>query len=474
MDRQNNRDCASQICEIIFEVRMAPVKRVLIIDDEAAIRESLEMFLREKGLAVSSRGTGEDGLIEYFNFHPQIVILDIRLPDISGLEALKRIIKIDPDAKVIMITAFHDMETTIEAMRLGAYDYIHKPIDVDELDDAVTKGLKISETASSGVTLQQVDQENDGRLRIVGHTPVMRNLFKMIGLLSRNRATILIEGETGSGKELIARVIHESSIFHDQPYIVIDCTTLVDNLFESELFGHERGAFTGASETKRGRLEMAGDGTIFFDEVGDLPVSLQSKLLRFLEYREFTRVGGLHTIASKSRVIAATNRNLDDLAQQGKFRQDLLFRLKVISLSVPPLRDRIEDIPELVRYFLSRINRDLGSKVTRVENRVMNILKAYSWPGNVRELKNVLTKAILASRSSVLLADAVQAVLTASGAEHLDSSGHGSLGEAEKIHIRKAMTETKGNLSAAARMLGISRPTLRKRLKRYDLYRIDG
>jgi two-component system, NtrC family, response regulator AtoC len=292
-------------------------------------------------------------------------------------------------------------------------------------------------------------------------------------LLSRNRASILIEGETGSGKELIARVIHESSIFRDQPYIVIDCTTLVDNLFESELFGHERGAFTGASETKRGRLEMAGDGTIFFDEVGDLPISLQSKLLRFLEYREFTRVGGLHTIASKSRVIAATNRNLDDLAQQGKFRQDLLFRLKVISLSVPPLRDRIEDIPELVRYFLSRINRDLGSKVTRVENRVMNILKAYSWPGNVRELKNVLTKAILASRSSVLLADAVQGVLTASGVEPPDSSGHASLDEVEKIHIKKAMTETNGNLSAAARMLGISRPTLRKRLKRYDLYSLD-
>ena len=299
----------------------------------------------------------------------------------------------------------------------------------------------------------------------------MRELFKMIGLLSRNRATILIEGETGSGKELIARVIHDSSIFRDQPYITVDCTTLVDNLFESELFGYERGAFTGAGETKKGRLEIAGDGTIFFDEVGDLPVSLQGKLLRFLEYREFTRVGGVHTIASKSRIIAATNRNLNDLAQQGKFRQDLLFRLNVITISVPPLRERIDDVPDLARYFLARINRDIGSKVTRVENKVMEILKAYSWPGNIRELKNVLIKAILESRGSILLADAVESVLTDSEVGVVDSKDALSMDEVERNHIRKAMSESGGNLSAAARFLGISRPTLRKRLKRLGLYR---
>ncbi|MHB8203915.1 MAG: sigma-54-dependent transcriptional regulator [Desulfomonilaceae bacterium] len=450
---------------------MPPLKRVLVIDDETAIRESLEMFLKEKGLAVSSAGTGEEGLAEYVKCRPSVIILDIRLPDTSGLDVLRRIMEIDPEAKVIMITAFHDMETTIEAMRLGAYDYIHKPLDVDELDHAITKGLRIAETQSFGISSSQADPETDDKPRIIGHTPAMRELFKMIGLLSRNRATILIEGETGSGKELIARVIHDSSIFRDQPYITVDCTTLVDNLFESELFGYERGAFTGAGETKKGRLEIAGDGTIFFDEVGDLPVSLQGKLLRFLEYREFTRVGGVHTIASKSRIIAATNRNLNDLAQQGKFRQDLLFRLNVITISVPPLRERIDDVPDLARYFLARINRDIGSKVTRVENKVMEILKAYSWPGNIRELKNVLIKAILESRGSILLADAVESVLTDSEVGVVDSKDALSMDEVERNHIRQAMSESGGNLSAAARSLGISRPTLRKRLKHYGLYR---
>ncbi len=452
---------------------MPPLKRVLIIDDEIAIRESLEMFLKEKGLDVSSAGTGQEGLAEYVKCHPSVIILDIRLPDMSGLDVLRRMVEIDPEAKVIMITAFHDMETTIEAMRQGAYDYIHKPLDVDELDHAVTKGLRIVETKSLGIGSSQKEPEIDDNPKIIGHTPAMRELFKMIGLLSRNRATILIEGETGSGKELIARVIHDSSIFRDHPYITVDCTTLVDSLFESELFGYERGAFTGAGETKKGRLEIAGDGTIFFDEVGDLPVSLQGKLLRFLEYREFTRVGGIHTIASKSRIIAATNRNLNDLAQQGKFRQDLLFRLNVITISVPPLRERIDDVPDLTRYFVARINRDLGSKVTRVENRVMDILKTYSWPGNIRELKNVLIKAVLESRGSVLLADAVQSVLTDSEVGAVDSTDALSMDEVERNHIRKAMSESGGNLSAAARSLGISRPTLRKRLKRLELYRAD-
>ncbi len=452
---------------------MPPLKRVLIIDDETAIRESLEMFLKEKGLAVSSAGTGEEGLAAYVKCRPSVIILDIRLPDTSGLDVLRRIIEIDPDAKVIMITAFHDMETTIEAMRQGAYDYIHKPVDVDELENAVTKGLRIAKTQGFRISLSQAGPETDEKRRIIGHTPAMRELFKMIGLLSRNRATILIVGETGSGKELIARVIHDSSIFRDQPYITVDCTTLVDNLFESELFGYERGAFTGAAETKKGRLEIAGDGTIFFDEIGDLPFSLQGKLLRFLEYREFTRVGGVHTITSKSRIIAATNRNLNDLAQQGKLRQDLLFRLNVITISVPPLRERIDDVPDLVRHFLARINRDLGSKVTRVENRVMDILKGYSWPGNVRELKNVLTKAILESHGAVLLADAVESVLRGSSLGVADSRDAVSMDEIWKNQILKAMSECGGNLSAAARSLGISRPTLRKRLKHYGLYRAD-
>ncbi|MGC8659507.1 MAG: sigma 54-interacting transcriptional regulator, partial [Desulfomonilaceae bacterium] len=258
----------------------------------------------------------------------------------------------------------------------------------------------------------------------------------------------------------------------NHPYVTVDCTTLVDSLFESELFGHEKGAFTGATECKRGRLELAGDGTIFFDEIGDLPSTLQAKLLRFLEYREFTRVGGVHPITSKARVIAATNRNLEDLVRKGMFRQDLLFRLKVISISAPPLRDHVEDIPDLVSYFLARINRELGSKVTRVEDRVMEILKAYSWPGNVRELKNVLTKGVLESRGSVLMADVLQQALNSScPSQPGEPNGGNCMEEVEKKLLRKAMERSSGNLSAAARSLGMSRPTLRKRLRHYGLYR---
>lgn len=448
---------------------MQSVRRLVVIDDESSIRESLEMFLREKGLAVFTAGTGSEGLDTCLEHHPQVVILDIRLPDMSGLDVLKNIVANDPDAKVIMITAFHDMETTIEAMRQGAYDYIHKPLDVDELDQAVTKSLRIAETASSSMTFLRTDGHSDRHHRIVGRATAMRALFKTIGLLARNRATVLIEGETGTGKELIARVIHESSIFSDHPFVTIDCTTLVDNLFESELFGHERGAFTGAIEAKKGRLGLAEEGTIFFDEVGDLPLNLQSKLLRFLEYREFTRVGGTQTLRSNARVIAATNQNLNELTAQGRFRQDLLFRLKVIGIAVPPLRDRTEDIPELVQFFLTRINRELGTRVTKLEEGVLEVLKVHSWPGNVRELKNVLTSAILESRGSVLLRDTLETALVGARVDPVPAAELVSLDDIERDHILRAIAQTNGNLSAAARALGVSRPTLRKRLKSFGV-----
>ncbi|MFH1112503.1 MAG: sigma-54 dependent transcriptional regulator [Pseudomonadota bacterium] len=449
---------------------MQATRKVLVIDDEPSIRESLEMFLTEKGLSVATAATGNEGLELWRTYGPRVIILDIRLPDSSGLDILREITSKDTDVKVIMITAHHDMESTIEAMRRGAYDYIHKPLDVDELDHAVAMARHIAAASESNAPLVCEDPGPDPRHCIVGKTPSMRSIFKTIGLLSRNRATVLIEGETGTGKDLIARVIHESSGLKDQPYVTVDCTTLVDNLLESELFGHERGAFTGAVESKKGRLELAGQGTIFFDEVGDLPSSLQAKLLRFLEYREFTRVGGTKTYRSQARIIAATNHNLTALAQQGRFREDLLFRLKVISLQVPPLRERIEDVPDMVQVFLAEINRELHAKVTRVENEALDLLMSYAWPGNVRELKNVLTKAVMESRGSVLLADAVKGSLTEVCEGLPPTRGLRTLDEVEREHILQSVDLTGGNLSAAARALGLSRPTLRKRLKDYGYY----
>jgi two-component system response regulator AtoC len=448
---------------------MPALKNVLVVDDDASIRESLDMFLRERGYAVLAAGTGAEGLELWALHRPAVVVLDVRLPDVSGLEVLRKIVGKDPEANVIVITAFHDMDSTIAAMRQGAYDFLNKPLDVDELDQAVARAVRMSEALRRAPDLARVDEEPSTKPRLVGRTPVMRSIFKTVGLLARNRATVLIEGETGTGKELIAQVIHQSSLLGEQPFVTVDCTTLVENLLESELFGHERGAFTGAVEAKAGRLELAGEGTIFFDEIGDLPAPLQAKLLRFLEYREFTRVGGAQVQRSHARIIAATNHDLSELVRRGRFRQDLLYRLKVISLPVPPLRERKEDIPEMVHYFIARINQELETRVTRVEKGAVATLTAHSWPGNVRELRNVLTKAVLESRGSVLMTETVQAALAVQPPRQPPPPALAALGEMERERILSALTTSGWNLSAAARALGISRPTLRKRMVRYGM-----
>ncbi len=450
---------------------MPDLKRILIVEDDDSLRESLEMFLSERGYAVASAGSGERGLAAWKRFKPAVIILDIKLPDISGLELLPRIASQDPETKVIVITAFHDMETTIEAMRLGAYDFVQKPFKAPDLDRVIAKALHIAAATLSHPPVIGREQAPDARRRIIGDTPEMNSIFKTIGLLSRNRATVLITGETGSGKELMARVIHDSSQDKHQPFVTVDCTTLVGNLMESELFGHERGAFTGAVENKKGRLEMAGQGTIFFDEVGELPLLLQAKLLRFLENREFTRVGGTQVQRSSARIVAATNRNLKDLAQQGRFRQDLLFRLKVVTIAVPPLRQRSSDLPKLVRYFLQKINQEFGLGVDRVEPQAMERLAAHDWPGNVRELRNALTEAAMDSRGPVLLAEAVAEALATAAPEPTASPRLSTLEEVEHQHILYALNENDWNISATARALGISRPTLRKRMAHFSLLR---
>ncbi|MFH1034075.1 MAG: sigma-54 dependent transcriptional regulator [Pseudomonadota bacterium] len=450
---------------------MLTMKRILIVEDDDSLRESLEMYLKERGYQVSSAGTGERGLELWRETPPAVIILDIKLPDISGLELLPRITSQDPEAKVIIITAFHDMETTIEAMRLGAYDYIQKPFKAPDLDRVIGKALHIAAATRAHKPVVETSRVFDARRRIIGDTLELNSIFKTIGLLSRNRATVLITGETGSGKELIARVIHDSSQHSQQPFVTVDCTTLVGNLMESELFGHERGAFTGAVENKRGRLELAGQGTIFFDEVGELPLLMQAKLLRFLENREFTRVGGTQVQRSQARIVAATNRDLKALAQQGRFRQDLLFRLKVVTIHVPPLRERAGDLPKLVHYFLGQINEELGIGVNRVEDEAMERLAAHDWPGNVRELKNALTKAAMESRGAVLLAEAVAEALAVSEPAPTASVKLYTLEEVEHQHILFALNEHDWNISATARALGISRPTLRKRMAHYSLLR---
>lgn len=444
---------------------------ILIIDDEANLQKTLALFWAEKGFEVRTASTGAEGLAILGDFAPQAVILDVRLPDASGLDLLEPIAKRSPDSKVIVITAYHDMETTIRAMRRGAFDYIHKPLDIDELEQCVAKATHRPVIAGHLEGEPRTGEAGQSRHRLVGNSKAMRQIYKAIGKLTTNLTTVLIQGETGTGKEVTARVIHERSPLAGQPFVTIDCTTLVDSLMESELFGHERGAFTGAVSTKKGRLEMASQGTIFFDEIGELSPSVQAKLLGFLERREFSRVGGVQTLRSGARIIGATNQSLDELAGRGLFRRDLLFRLKVATIELSPLRERVEDLEQLVPFFLRRINRELGTRVEYVEQGAGDLLRAYNWPGNVRELLNVLTKAVIDCQGEVLLAGAIKAALAHSSDNQVRGESFPTLAEAERDHIERALAVTGWNVSAAARLLGVSRPTLRGRLAKYALSR---
>ncbi len=446
-------------------------RSILIIDDEKIILESLKMFLTEKGYEVETAASAAEGREKLEACKPDAAIMDIRLPDGDGLDILRELKGRDSNVPVIMITAFHDMDSTVKAIKLGAAEYITKPIDVDELEKAVSRAMKLS-GAKVEARLRLESDVAYQKGKIVGSSKDMKEVFKAIGALSENRVTVLIEGETGTGKELIARAIHCNSQQREQPFIAINCSAIVSTLLESELFGHEKGAFTGALAQKRGRFELAGEGTIFLDEVGDIPLALQAKLLRFLQEKEFERVGGERTLNSNARVIAATNRELWQMVQQGAFREDLYYRLSVATLRVPPLRARREDIALLIAYLLKKINRELRKNVRTVEERAYRLLVEYDWPGNVRELENVLTKAALDTQGSVIFEESVKCLLAQSG-KPAGREGFArdlrSLDAVERDHIMAVLKETGWHLGRTCSILGISRPTLRQKLKGYNL-----
>jgi two-component system response regulator AtoC len=444
------------------------MSKILVVDDEYSIRETLAMFLREKGHEFYGAASGEEGLTLFDSRNPEVVILDIRLPDQSGLEVLSQMQSRDNLAKVIMITAFQDMDTTIQAMKRGAYDYIHKPLDADEIEKAVNGALHILELdREASLTREKWKPLN--REVIIGKSKEMRDIFKMIGLLCQNRATVLIEGETGTGKELIARMIHQNRACAKEPFIPLDCSAVVETLLESELFGHEKGAFTGADCTKRGKIELAGGGTLFLDEVGELPLSLQGKFLGFLQRREYMRVGGQQVLQSRCHIIAATNRDLAALVQQGKFREDLYFRLNVVTINVPSLRERISDIPYLARHFLRKINMELGTDVSKLHHGVLKCLSLHPWKGNVRELENVLVEAVVRARGKVILAEEIEKILNKNHSFSMASSSNYSLPVMEREQIQKTLSHVSWNRTAAARLLGISLPTLRSKIRKYSI-----
>lgn len=446
-------------------------KRILIVDDDTSICETLRLYFREQGYETVICNTGRGGL-EALEVSPvDLVILDIRLSDLDGLKVLEQIKHGHADMPVVMITAFHDLPTTVEAMRKGAFEYVHKPIDIEALEQAVERGLSAHAHQDVGGP-KPIAVEKDFRAGdVIGKSKEMVDIFKAIGLVSQNKATVLIEGETGTGKELIARAIHEFSD-PEQPFVSVNCSAIVETLVESELFGYEKGAFTGATQRTPGKFELAGAGTLFLDEIGELPLGIQAKLLRVIQEREFQRVGGSEVVSTDARVVAATNQDLAPLVREGRFREDLFYRLRVVSMKVPPLRERRSDIPLLVQYLVNKINEELRKDIRWIPEAVMQRLLGHEWKGNVRELENALRRAIVFSPHQALLEehllleteDAVPA-----GPQVSPAPSTKSLAEMERDYIAHVLRSTGGNRTAACRLLGISHPTLLRKIRKYSL-----
>ena len=446
------------------------MRRILVIDDDKSICESLRLYLAEEGYQVGTALTGEEGLKRASTGAWDVIILDIFLSDVDGLDILRRLKLAVPDASVIMITAFHDLPTTVRAMKLGAVEYIHKPIEIDELDAAVQRVLKRKAEARGTVRGSIAVTSQFQERGLVGKSRAMKEIFKTIGIVSQSKTTVLIEGESGTGKELVARAIHEHTD-PARPFISINCSAVVETLLETELFGHEKGAFTGASYRKLGKFELANSGTLLLDEIGDMSLNMQVKLLRVMQEREFERVGGREKVCTDVRVIAATNKPLQERVVRGAFREDLYYRLNVIHIVVPPLRERPEDIPLLVDYLLNKLNRELQKKVSRIQSRALDLLTACDWPGNIRQLENTLRRALVHNQGDFLTTDGVEEAMqeTVKSGSQSRSSAIKLLDEVEKEHILNALKFADGNRGRVCELLGISRPTLQRKIRKYQI-----
>jgi two-component system response regulator AtoC len=442
------------------------MKSVLVIDDDPLIRKTLSTYLSKKGLEAVVAEDGEEGLQKYEEHNPDLVILDIRLPDVDGLEVLGRIREKNPSATIIIMTAYDDMKTTIEAIKSGAFEYLVKPLDYVELDLTIDKAFQIRGLEDKVSYLVEEKQKEYTIDNIIGRSTQMREVFKLIGSVANTRTNVLIQGESGTGKELVAKAIHYNSPYRGEPFIVINCSAITDTLLESELFGHVKGAFTDAVCETKGKFEIAGKGTLFLDEIGDISANLQSKLLRVIETRDFMKVGGEKILKTEARIIAATNQNLKKLIENGRLREDLYYRLKVVEVALPPLRDRKEDVPELVGYLLEKINRDLRKNVRKVPPEVMKILMNLPWEGNVRELENALIRAVILAKGDIILEENLALEI---GDKKVYPKQLVPLKEVEKDYIQHVLKATKGNKTRTSQILQITRPTLDKKIKEYKL-----
>ena len=445
---------------------MLPHKKIsiLVVDDELSIRESLSGWLQQDGYEVESAADGPTALAKAQETHYDIMLLDVKMPRMDGITVLKKLRESNADTAVVVMTAHGAIQDAVEAMKLGAHDYLLKPFDLEEMSLIIEKLVQVQTLAMENLILKDRVATISRFENLVGQSPPMLQLFETIVDVAQSDATVLLTGETGTGKELVARSIHAQSPRCYGPFIAINCGAFTEHLLESELFGHEKGAFTDASYTKKGRLEMAHGGTLFLDEVGDISIKMQIDLLRVLETREFTRVGGTVLLHSDFRVIAATHQDLQEGIRKKTFRQDLYYRLNVIHVQVPPLRERPEDIPLLAQHFLRRYATETNKKVDSILPEAMEAMRRYSWPGNVRELENALERAVVVGKGRQLKPADLPFVV---GAEE-EVAGL-SLEDMERRYIAQVLASAKGHISNAAKVLRINRTTLYHKIKKYDL-----
>jgi two-component system, NtrC family, response regulator AtoC len=442
--------------------------KLLVIGGRPAFRKKTLPYFRG-GYQVTLAASPQEALPRLADDQPAMVLLGIDLPQNNGLEFLQHLQEHFPRTKTILFSPFQDMTTTIQAMKLGAYDYVLEDIALEELDHKIQKAFRILTLNEQISPVKEPESFPLPALTLIGQSKAMRDIYKFIGLISNTMALVGIRGETGTGKKLVAQVIHQNSPNRDGPFVTVDCTTIVETLSESTLYGHEKGSFTGAVESHRGLFEMAAEGTIFLDEIADLPLSMQGKLLRFLQDKEYQRIGGTSQKKSNARIVVATNRDLYQAIAQGKFRKDLYYRLKVLTIYIPPLRERREDIPLLIQHFLHKVNREHHTNVLKIEDRAVQLLMEYDWPGNVREMENLLTLACVLGKEEVILEETVKEILNRSQRLTQDRPAVSSLGEAEEEILKRALETTRGNLTQAAKLLKISRPTLRTKIQKYRL-----
>jgi len=451
-------------------------KKILIVDDELGARESLKIILKGSKYDLLMAASGKEALKLFEQERPHITLLDIIMPHLDGLKVLEKIKRIDAKAVVIMITAAKSIKTAVEAMKLGAYDYITKPFNVDEIRLIVKKAFSNLDLVGEVEYLRAEIGRIYGLDNIVGKTKVMKNIFSLIKQVADSKLTVLIQGESGTGKELVAKAVHFNSSRKNKPFIDVNCAAIPDTLMESELFGHQKGAFTGAYERKLGRFELANGGTLFLDEIGDLSLSNQSKILRFLQERQFTTVGGSKPVMVDVRVIAATNKNLEKSMRDGSFRDDLYYRMNVFPIFIPPLRERKEDIPLLVNHFI-RKSAQQGKDVKGISHKALELLINYHWPGNVRELENVVERAVaLCSKSIISPGDLPQNTREGVGLgadEDAVLEGKLSFDEAQETFERniilKALEKANYVQSRAAELLGVSRRILKYKIDRWGI-----